>query len=204
MTKANERIVVFAFGVAFVAALIALAIEFPNPTPWQYEIFRSVLALAASGVAAMIPGFLGVTVANWVRAGGAIAVFVLLLFKSPAQLVVESTPPISQSSTSKVTLPIEPTGFGRVAQIAASAVARTVKTGGCMRIEITGADKPCIGEPVYKNPMGEELLHASLVCTRKIPAHQALTLVGFARNGGDIGCPATEGVSMELVVTFPK
>lgn len=204
MTKAHERIVVFAFGVVFVTALLVLAVAIPEPTPSQYEIFRSVLALAAAGVAAMIPGFLEVTVPNWVRAGGAIAVFVLLLFKSPAQLVVEPTPPISQSSTSKVTIPIEPTGFKRIAQISASAAARTVKTGGCMRIEISGADMPCIGDPVYKNPMGEEILRSTLVCTRKIPAHQSLTIIGFAKNGGDLGCPATEGVSMELVINFLK
>ena len=40
-----------------------------------------------SGVAAVIPGFLTVNVSNWVKAGGAIAVFVIVYFFSPAKLV---------------------------------------------------------------------------------------------------------------------
>jgi hypothetical protein len=51
-----ERISIFAFGVIFVIALLLLAIFFPEPTPFQYQVFRIVLALAAAGVAALIPG----------------------------------------------------------------------------------------------------------------------------------------------------
>jgi hypothetical protein len=47
------------------------------------------LALAAAGVAAFIPGFIEVDVKNWVRAGGAIAVFVVVYFFSPANLVTQ-------------------------------------------------------------------------------------------------------------------
>jgi len=82
-----ERIAVFAFGVVFVVALLVLAIAFPEPTAFQYTVFRIVLVLAASGVAAFVPGFLEVDVRNWVRAGGAIAVFVIIYFFSPVGLV---------------------------------------------------------------------------------------------------------------------
>jgi hypothetical protein len=92
MTKAQERIAVFAFGVVFVVVLLTLAIKFPEPTRFQYEVFKVVLALAAAGVAAMIPGFLEVNLPNWVKAGGALAVFVLVMYKSPAGLVVPPPP----------------------------------------------------------------------------------------------------------------
>jgi hypothetical protein len=50
-----EKPAIFVFGVAFVVVLIVLAVFFPNPSDFQYFIFRTVLALAAAGVAALIP-----------------------------------------------------------------------------------------------------------------------------------------------------
>src|SRR5580693_6576870 len=86
MNKSVERFLAFGFGVIFVVVLLILAIKYPNPTPFQYTVFRIVLALAAGGVAAMIPGFLSIEVAKWLRAGGALAVFVIVYFYSPAGL----------------------------------------------------------------------------------------------------------------------
>jgi hypothetical protein len=62
----------------------------PCPTPSQYETFKIVLALAAAGVAAFVPGFLQVQVSGLVRAGGAIAVFVLIFMRTPAQIVAQN------------------------------------------------------------------------------------------------------------------
>jgi hypothetical protein len=76
--QAWEKIAGFAFGVMFVAALLVLAIAFPQPTFFQYEVFRIVLAIACGGVAAVIPGFLAVSMdakGLVIRAGGALAVF---------------------------------------------------------------------------------------------------------------------------------
>lgn len=87
--RGHERIAVFVFGVVFVFGLLALAIAFPKPTAFQYTVFRIVLALAASGVAAFLPGFVEVDVNRWLRAGGAIAVFVIIYFFSPANLITE-------------------------------------------------------------------------------------------------------------------
>jgi hypothetical protein len=86
MNKSVERFLAFGFGIVFVVVLIILAIRFPNPTPFQYTVFRIVLALAAGGVAGMIPGFLTVEISKWLRAGGALAVFVIVYFYSPAGL----------------------------------------------------------------------------------------------------------------------
>ncbi len=78
----TEIIVAFIFGVAFIVTMLVLAIFFPRPTPFQYTVFRVTLALAAAGVAAMIPGFIILDfnpgAAVLIRAGGALAVFVVV------------------------------------------------------------------------------------------------------------------------------
>jgi hypothetical protein len=82
--------VAFVFGLVFVITLIVLAIKFPKPTPFQYTIFRSVLALAAAGIAAMVPGFLTINLSETnkflISAGGALGVFVIVFFFNPARL----------------------------------------------------------------------------------------------------------------------
>ena len=69
--------------------MLAIAIFFPEPKPFQYLIFRIVLALAAAGFAAPIPGLIHVDI-PYVKAGGAIAVFVIVFYFNPAALVVAS------------------------------------------------------------------------------------------------------------------
>lgn len=81
---------VFVFGVAFICVLIGLAIFYPQPTSFQYTVFRIVLALAAAGVAAFIPGLLELELGTWLRAGGAIAVFVIVYRFLPAALATTS------------------------------------------------------------------------------------------------------------------
>jgi hypothetical protein len=89
--RRSEHIAVFVFGVLFISLLIVLALFVPAPTAFQYTIFRIVLALAAAGIAAFVPGVINVTVNERVRAGGAIAVFVMVYFFSPAKLVSDSS-----------------------------------------------------------------------------------------------------------------
>ncbi len=96
-----EKIAAFAFGVMFVATLLVLAVAFPQPTPFQYHIFRIVLALACGGVAAVIPGFLAVRMDKKglvIRAGGALAVFLLVYFFNPAQLVTAASVAVHQET----------------------------------------------------------------------------------------------------------
>lgn len=47
------------------------------------------MALAAAGVATGIPGFINVNVGRYVKAGGAIAIFVVVYFFNPAKLVTQ-------------------------------------------------------------------------------------------------------------------
>jgi len=88
MSKFIEKIIATAMGVIFVCFELALAIWFPTPTQFQYSIFRIVLALASAGFVSMTPGFIEVAISSKLRAGGALAVFVIVFFYNPASLVV--------------------------------------------------------------------------------------------------------------------
>ena len=90
--KTEERFIAFTFGVVFVIVILGLAVWKPEPSAFQYTVFRIVLALAAAGVAAMLPGFIELEVPGWLRAGGALAVFAIVYFYSPAALT-GITPP---------------------------------------------------------------------------------------------------------------
>ncbi len=87
----------FLFGCVELAAVLWLAFRGGDLSDQQFEILRIVLALAGGGVGAVIPGFLDLNVKAGtklaLRAGGALAVFVVLYFWSPAHW----TPPSSAS-----------------------------------------------------------------------------------------------------------
>lgn len=103
MNKQNERTLAFAFGVVFIVTLIGLALFVPNPTPFQYTVFRIVLALAAAGVAVTFTGFIEITIPSWIKAGGALAVFAIVFFYNPASLITSSkqTNPTSDANESR-------------------------------------------------------------------------------------------------------
>jgi hypothetical protein len=102
-----QMLLAFVFGVLFLAAILVLATVFSTPTKTQYEIFRIIISLAAGGVAAVIPGLLDVQMNLGltqqqklvIRAGGALAVFVIVYFYNPAQSVV-TNPTIQQTNES--------------------------------------------------------------------------------------------------------
>src|SRR4029077_13817790 len=85
----------FAFGVVSLTAILVLAVAIPSPTVTQFESFRIVIALAAGGLAAVIPGLLDVRFGGTgrfaLRAGGALGVFVIVYFFSPAHWVTGSS-----------------------------------------------------------------------------------------------------------------
>lgn len=83
----RDKLLSFIFGSFFVVVLLVIAFVKPDPSEFQYSVFRTVLALAGAGIGAVIPGSLQVNVSKWIRAGGAIAVFVIVYFWVPAQLV---------------------------------------------------------------------------------------------------------------------
>jgi hypothetical protein len=89
-SKRAEKWAAFIFGIAFFLILLLIAIFFPNPTVFQFYIFRVILAVAAAGVATFIPGFLEVNVPKIIRAGGAIAVFIIIYWWNPPSLYTTS------------------------------------------------------------------------------------------------------------------
>jgi len=95
-----QKVTAFGCGVVFIALMLIVAIAIPNPTATQWFVFRVVLALAAAGIGAVIPGLIVVNVSRVVRAGGAIALFVLVYLLNPPQLVVPApqAPSIQQTS----------------------------------------------------------------------------------------------------------
>jgi hypothetical protein len=87
-TRRLQMGLAFVFGCAALAVVLWLAFRAETLSEQQFEILRIVLALAGGGVGAVIPGFLDVNVTAStklaLRAGGALAVFVVLYFWSPA------------------------------------------------------------------------------------------------------------------------
>jgi hypothetical protein len=90
----------FGFGVIFVAVMLGFATQFPNPSSSQLFTFVVVLALAAAGIGAILPGTIGI---EWngpggipaIRAGGAIALFALVFLFRPTieDAAVKLVPP---------------------------------------------------------------------------------------------------------------
>jgi hypothetical protein len=85
----GERIAVFVCGVAFLVTMLVVVLVVPNPTPTQLWVFRIIVAVAAAGFAAFLPGALDVQVSTWVKAGGALGVFVIVYFFNPPELVAK-------------------------------------------------------------------------------------------------------------------
>lgn len=81
---ALDRWLAFAFGIIFVSALLYLATVEKNPTPLAVRVYVTVLALAAAGVGAILPGFIEIRFKNYLRAGGAIGLGVLVYLNEPA------------------------------------------------------------------------------------------------------------------------
>ncbi|MEW6640492.1 MAG: tetratricopeptide repeat protein [Pseudomonadota bacterium] len=85
----GQVLLAFIFGVVFLGVLLVIAYVTPTPTPFQEWIYRVVMALAAGGVGAVIPGFLDVKISNWIRAGGALACFVIVFLVNPPLLATQ-------------------------------------------------------------------------------------------------------------------
>lgn len=84
MDKALQRRAAVLFGLVALGVMLLVAFMLPCPTVFQQRIVQVIMAVSAAGVAAMIPGFLSVTIPNVARAGGALGVFVLVLLTDPA------------------------------------------------------------------------------------------------------------------------
>jgi hypothetical protein len=85
-----ESWLVFVFGIIFCTVILILTTAQKNPTPLMVDVYIKILALAGGGIGAFLPGLLEVTFnielqhKFYIRAGGALGVFVLLLLSQPS------------------------------------------------------------------------------------------------------------------------
>jgi hypothetical protein len=81
-----DKLLAFAFGVVFCSVLLGVALIYQHPTPSMMFVVRVILSVAAAGVGAVIPGLLQVKT-PYVRAGGALALAVIVFFFNPPALL---------------------------------------------------------------------------------------------------------------------
>lgn len=77
-------LIAFVFGAIFIVTILVFTTVVKDPSPTAIWTYRVILALAAGGVAAILPGFIDVKYKGFVQAGGAVGVFVLVLVAFPA------------------------------------------------------------------------------------------------------------------------
>lgn len=88
--KNNGIIPLWIGGILLAIPIIALFF-IPEPSIYQFFAFRVCFGLGGAGIASHIPGWLNVNINNWIKAGGAIAIFVLLWFFNPPALIATVT-----------------------------------------------------------------------------------------------------------------
>jgi hypothetical protein len=87
----SERIYVMVFGVATIVFLAIIALAVPEPKPFPLFVFRLISSLGAGAVGAFVPGSLTTSIKRpsfTVRAGGALALAVLVWLINPPALTV--------------------------------------------------------------------------------------------------------------------
>ena len=97
----NEKILVFLFGVVFIVVMLFIAHSTPEPTSFQYFVFRTVLSAAVAGIAVFIPGLLDINLGKWLKASGALAIFVLVYYVNPASLAEVFEAPTTEATASE-------------------------------------------------------------------------------------------------------
>ncbi len=75
-----KLIILFAFAVCGLGTLLLITRFDPNPSPTNWYIYLTVLALAAGGVAALLPGAINFDVPGAAKATGALAVVALIFY----------------------------------------------------------------------------------------------------------------------------
>lgn len=83
----SPDLLIFGFGVFLILVVLRIAFRLPRPTEFQGLVLRVMLALAAAAIAAGIPGFINVQIGPGIRAGGALAVFLLVYAFNPPALL---------------------------------------------------------------------------------------------------------------------
>jgi len=95
-----KTLIAFAFGAIFIISILVFTALVKDPRPAEIWTYRVILALAAAGVAAILPGFIDIKYKSIVQAGGAVGVFVLVLLVFPAPSPTPDPAPTKAAATS--------------------------------------------------------------------------------------------------------
>lgn len=88
-----QMVLAFVFGVIFVSVILYLSLHIKDLDAFTKMVFLVVLSLAAGGVGAVIPGFIVAgDPSKLVRAGGALAVFFIVLYFGSQYIAPGPTP----------------------------------------------------------------------------------------------------------------
>ncbi len=80
--------IMLALGIVIIAIIIVISLKIPNPTKSQFWIWRVITSLGAACIGAVIPGFVeidGSINEIVVRAGGALALFLVVYLLNPPE-----------------------------------------------------------------------------------------------------------------------
>jgi len=95
-----KTLIAFGFGAIFILSILVFTAVVKNPSPAEIWTYRVILALAAAGVAAILPGFIDIKYKSVVQAGGALGIFVLVLLVFPAPSPVAAPGPVKAAEAS--------------------------------------------------------------------------------------------------------
>ncbi len=131
-----EKRTSFLFGAFCFIALFAVALLYPHPSPTSWHILNIILAMAAGGIAAILPGTLNLALPGGVKAFGALAVTIAVFYGGKG-LVQEPVAPRVQDLNSKL-IPAEQPSACR--ELATGRIVGLASTKGA-------ALAPCFADP---------------------------------------------------------
>jgi tetratricopeptide (TPR) repeat protein len=112
MNQRESRLAIFVLGVACLIAIVAIAILIPEPSPFAQRVFQVLLALAAAGAGALLPGTLGFD-NQFVKGGGALGLFALVFLTDPTGIPRERA---FETALQQGEAALATSGFNRIAE----------------------------------------------------------------------------------------
>jgi hypothetical protein len=100
-----EKVTLFAFGTFFLLVLLVISWFDRQPSASSWFIYISILAMAAGGIAALLPGAINVVINPGIRAGGALAIAVLVFYFGKDRVTVAPLVEVIQGLTSHLDFP---------------------------------------------------------------------------------------------------
>ena len=142
-------VAVFVLGAIGFVFLASFVTSIPCPTKIQIFFFQIVASLSAAGLAWAIPGFLRVVMhiprAGQIRAGGAIAIFIIVFLITPSQIDGGRTCDPMFNMTVRFLAPTANVASGSV-KVFLGSDQRQMEIGPNGEIEVKGIDRSLIGK----------------------------------------------------------